>query len=195
MAERDSYIFYRSFFEAIDELPEQNQLPMYRAIAQFSLNFKEIDLQGIESIMFKLIKPQLEANNKRFINGTQAKRKQSTSKTEANKNVNVNKNVNKNENKEVFNFKKSLLALNIEKQIVEDYLKVRKTKSATNSETAFNSIKSQLEKSNLSANESIKIAVEKSWSGFKAEWINNLNNGTHQQNNQKDNGHQFTIIK
>lgn len=195
MAERDSYIFYRSFFEAIDELPEPNQLPMYRAIAQFSLNFKEIDLQGIESIMFKLIKPQLEANNKRFLNGTQAKRKQNGSKTEANKNVNVNSNVNSNENKEVFNFKKSLLALNIDKQIVDDYLKVRKTKSATNSETAFNSIKSQLEKSNLSANESIKIAVEKSWSGFKAEWINNLNNGTHQQNNEQGNGHQFTIIK
>jgi len=88
-----------------------------------------------------------------------------------------------------------VLDLGIEKQIVEDYLKVRKTKSATNSETAFNSIKSQLEKSNLSANESIKIAVEKSWSGFKAEWINNLNNGTHQQNNQQGNGHTFTICK
>jgi len=76
--------------------------------------------------------------------------------------------------KEKFNFRKELLNLGIEKQIVEDWLKVRKTKNATNTETAFNSIKKQLELSNKPPNECIKIAAEKSWSGLKAEWIENI---------------------
>jgi hypothetical protein len=69
-------------------------------------------------------------------------------------------------------------------------LKVRSKKKATNSETAFDSIKTELKKSSLSANESIKIAVVKSWAGFKAEWINNLDsNGTYQQTlKRKDEG-------
>jgi hypothetical protein len=81
------------------------------------------------------------------------------------------------------------LDLGVEKQIVEDYLKVRSKKRATNSETAFNRIKSQINKSNASANECIKLAAEKSWAGFEAEWINNLNNGSYQQDTRrKDEG-------
>lgn len=106
---RDSFIFYRSFFEAISDLPNENQLEIYNAIADFSLNFKEPNLSGLSSTIFKLIKPQLEANNKRFENGskpkqkrniskTEAKKKQVKSKTEANNNVNNNVNVNDNIN-------------------------------------------------------------------------------------------------
>jgi hypothetical protein len=100
---RDSFIFYRSFYEALQDLPDQQRLEIYDAICNFSLNFQECELQGISSTIFKLIKPQLEANNKRFINGskpkkskTEAKSKQVKSKTEANNNVNdnVNNNVN-----------------------------------------------------------------------------------------------------
>lgn len=80
-----------------------------------------------------------------------------------------------------FNFKNSLIDLGIEKEIVEQWLQVRKTKKAVNTEIAFQSIKKEIEKTNLDPNECIKIAVEHSWSGCKAEWINNLknnNNGT-----------------
>lgn len=82
------------------------------------------------------------------------------------------------ENKEeeevyVFNFKKSLLDLNIDRQIVEDWLKVRKTKKATNTETSFNSIRKQISITNKTANECIKNAVENSWAGFKADWLKN----------------------
>jgi len=73
--------------------------------------------------------------------------------------------------KETFNFRKELLNLNIEKQIVEDWLKVRKTKKAANTQTALKSIITQIEKSGLSANECIKKSVESSWSGFKADWL------------------------
>lgn len=73
-----------------------------------------------------------------------------------------------------FNFKNSLIELGIEKKIVEDWLLVRKNKKATNTETAFKAIKKEIELCELSANECIKTAVERNWSGFKSEWIDNL---------------------
>jgi hypothetical protein len=107
---RNSFIFYRSFYEAIADLPEANQLELYRAIFELSLNENEPQLTGISKTVFTLIRPQIVANNQRFKNGikakvkrnvseTEAKKKQSVSKTEANKNKNKNKNENKNENK------------------------------------------------------------------------------------------------
>jgi len=95
---RDSCIFYRSFFEAIKELPKENQADVYNAIFEHSLNFNEIDLVGINKTIMTLIKPQLDANIKRFENGKKPKQKQNESKTEANNNVNVNNNLNANEN-------------------------------------------------------------------------------------------------
>jgi hypothetical protein len=75
-----------------------------------------------------------------------------------------------------FNFKKSLLFLGVSEKIVSDWLIVRKNKKASNTETAFDLVKLQIELSGLTANECIKIASENSWSGFKAKWLENLNN-------------------
>lgn len=102
---RDSAIIYRSFYEAIKTLPKENQADLWGAICEFALNEKEVQLDGISSAIFTLIKPQLEANLKRFKNGKQPKNKQNGSKTEAkNKqdeskveaNNNNNNNVNNN---------------------------------------------------------------------------------------------------
>lgn len=110
--QRDSFIFYRSFYEAINDLPEKSQLKVYKAICEMSLNFDEIDLSGLSLTIFKLIKPQLEANNKRYINGSkggapkgnqnaikrQPKNNQKTTKKQPNNNENVNDNENVNVN-------------------------------------------------------------------------------------------------
>ena len=110
--QRDSFIFYRSFYEAINDLPEKSQLKVYKAICEMSLNFDEIDLSGLSLTIFKLIKPQLEANNKRYTNGSkggapkgnqnatkkQPKNNQKTTKKQPNNNVNENENVNVNVN-------------------------------------------------------------------------------------------------
>ena len=109
---RDSIIFYRSFYEAITELPIEIQGSIYTAIFEYSLNFNEVVLDGLPKTIFTLIKPQLDANNKRYKNGlkggrnkqeetkTEPKRNQNETKPEANKNVNdnVNKNINENDN-------------------------------------------------------------------------------------------------
>jgi len=115
---RDSMVFYRSFYEAIKELPLDVQAKVYSAIFEYSLNFNEVVLEGLPKTIFTLIKPQLDANNKRFENGkkggrkkvdnnqtetktetkTEPKQNQTETKTEPNNNVNVNDNVNDNVN-------------------------------------------------------------------------------------------------
>jgi len=66
---RDSFIFYKSFHEAISEAPSDEQLLIYRAIANYALYHEEPDLQGVAKLAWLLIKPQLDANWKRFKNG------------------------------------------------------------------------------------------------------------------------------
>ena len=100
---RDSFIFYRSFYEAISELPKENQADSYNAIMRYALDQEEIELTGISKAIFSLVKPQLDANYKKYENGkqkkskTEAKQKQTKSK----KVTNVNENVNVNDNDKV----------------------------------------------------------------------------------------------
>jgi hypothetical protein len=102
---RDTMIIYRSFYEAIKELPKENQADIWSAVYELGLNGQEIDLQGISKTIFTLIKPQIDANLKRFENGkkpkvkkniseTEAKQEQNISETEANNNNNNNNNKN-----------------------------------------------------------------------------------------------------
>jgi hypothetical protein len=84
------------------------------------------------------------------------------------------------ENKEniypVFNFKAELLKLCPNKNAVEDWLKVRKKKKATNTEIALQGFLREQQKSELSVEQAIIMCVEKSWSGFNAEWVSNQKN-------------------
>jgi DNA-binding transcriptional regulator YhcF (GntR family) len=114
-------------------------------------------------------------------NGTQkASKGQAKGKQGANEGQQINNenNVN-NENNETnedipqcgFSFKNSLIELGIEKQIIEDWLKVRKNKKAANTQTAFDAIVREIKKSGMTPNECIKKSVENSWSGFKNELV------------------------
>ena len=102
---RDSIVVYRSFYEAAKALTDKEELELYRAIFEFGLDHKN-------AAMFKLIKPQLEANYKKWQNGMRGGRpkqeeskdkpkdNQKETKDEPNENVNVN--VNDNDNANVF---------------------------------------------------------------------------------------------
>ena len=72
-----------------------------------------------------------------------------------------------------FDFKQSLIEIGVAPEVAEDWMQVRKDAKATNTETAFNRIKHEIEKSGLSANECITIAVSRSWRGFQADWVAN----------------------
>ena len=80
---RDSMIFYGSFYEAISCLPDAEQLALYRAIMEYGLKGKQPELSGAALGMFLLMKPQIEANNRRFENGKKGGRQRLESTAEA----------------------------------------------------------------------------------------------------------------
>jgi hypothetical protein len=76
-----------------------------------------------------------------------------------------------NKDESIFDFKKSFINLGVQENIINDWLKVRKAKKGVNTETSFNAIKKEIDISQLTANDCIRICVEKNWVGFKAEWL------------------------
>ena len=114
---RDSFVFYRSFYDAIKDLPRDVQGEIYTAIMEYSLYGKETEnLKPIARSVFTLMKPQIDVNNKRFENGKkggrpksgnepdgnqeETKEKPSNNQSETKSKPNVNDNVNANENKD-----------------------------------------------------------------------------------------------
>lgn len=108
MEDRDSFIFYKSFYEAIEDVDDKSKLEIFNAICKMALYDEEVELKGISATLFKLIKPQLQANTKKFKDGKKGGRpKKETTGYEEEKttgfenkkpNVNVNDNVNVNYN-------------------------------------------------------------------------------------------------
>lgn len=95
---RESFIFYHSFFEAIEELDDKKRLKMYDSIAKLALKNEETeDLKGICKQLFTLIKPQISANNKRYEDGKKGgrpKQEITTGSSEKKPNKNENENIN-----------------------------------------------------------------------------------------------------
>ena len=89
-------------------------------------------------------------------------------------NENDNDIIKKNNNTKLFNFRKSLIDLGVDVKLADDWMKVRRNKKATNTQTSFNKIKKQIAITTLSANECIQVAVEKDWRGFEAAWLQNI---------------------
>lgn len=105
--------------EAIADLDESDQLAAFWNIVNYGLDGTEPETRGAATAIFKMAKPQIDANNTRYQNGTRGGRKAAPRETEEPKpnqtgtktepkpnqtgtkpepNVNVNVNVNENEN-------------------------------------------------------------------------------------------------
>lgn len=114
---RESFVFYHSFKEAIDEVADDQQLSIYQSIANYALYREEPDLVGVAKIVWVLIKPQLDANWRKYEKGCRGgapkgvsnnpngRRGKNTPETnheltinKANVNDNVNDNGNGNDN-------------------------------------------------------------------------------------------------
>ena len=67
---RDSFVFYRSFFESISLMPTEIQAEVYPAIVEYALNGKEPKgLSDIAQGVFILVKPNIDASITRKENG------------------------------------------------------------------------------------------------------------------------------
>lgn len=92
MDERGQFTFYRSFWEAVQSLPNKDQLPVLKAIISYALDgVTPTGLSQSQSAFFLLVKPNLDASRKKAANGKQggskpkANGKQNESKPQAKK--------------------------------------------------------------------------------------------------------------
>lgn len=115
---RSSFVFYDSFYLGIKDLPDGDRLSLYDAVVKYAIEGNNPPpLNSLQNAIFSLIKPQLDANNKKYKNGKLGKgfgklggeygklggrpktpQKPPTKPPKNPPNVNVNVNVNENEN-------------------------------------------------------------------------------------------------
>lgn len=116
MDNKNSFVFYRSFYEALQDLNDKDRLKLYDATCNLALNDVDTQLKGIANTVFKLIKPQVIANTERYTNGKKGGRpkkettgygkkktigfenKKTTGYDSEKPNENDNANVNENDN-------------------------------------------------------------------------------------------------
>ncbi len=141
-AKREGFVFYGSYFEALQGLSDASQLNLYRAIVTKSLYDNEIELNGIEKNLFALMRPQIEANIRKYVNGCKGggygklggapkgnknaeKQPQNDPITTPNVNENANENSKVNVNKilehykEVFNKNDYLISIRQKNEIIK----------------------------------------------------------------------------
>ena len=101
--ERESFIFYSSFYSAIITLPDEEQLLLFKSITERALYGKEPTLSGCLKGMYDLIRPQIIANERRYLNGCKggapkgnknAKKQPKNNQKQSNVNENANVNLN-----------------------------------------------------------------------------------------------------
>ena len=110
--ERDSFVFYSSFLKAIRTIKKRDiQAELALAIIEYGITGETAECGEMVSMAMELIKPQLEANNQKYINGLKGgapkgnqnakkeKEQPKNNQKQPNENVNENDNVNEEEKK------------------------------------------------------------------------------------------------
>lgn len=107
---RDSFVFYRSFYEAMQGLSDEEKGRCFEVLANYAINGVEpAGLEPVERLFFTLAKPQIDKNNQKYENGlkggrsknqTETKNKPNENQTKTKHEANVNDNVNVNVIKE-----------------------------------------------------------------------------------------------
>ena len=75
--------------------------------------------------------------------------------------------------KSKFCFKTEMLNIGVNKDVLDDWMKVRANKKAANTKTAFNGLLNKFKASGLTPNACVTISAQNSWKGFDSAWINN----------------------
>lgn len=105
---RDSFVFYRSFYESVARLDDEDRLACFDAICEYALNGEVPEENAVAEAILMMAKPQIDKNNERYLNGklggrpsanqTETKPEPSGNQTETTPEPNVYVNVNENVN-------------------------------------------------------------------------------------------------
>ena len=78
---RDSAVMYRSYYDAIKDLSAEDQASIYNAIFGYTFDGIEPDLTGTAKAIFTLIKPQIQANTRKWESGNRGGRPKNQDQT------------------------------------------------------------------------------------------------------------------
>jgi len=198
---KKSFLLHIDSLDILDDLTNGQAGVLFKAIKAYQKE-EEFELDSIVKIAFSPFKNQFSRDDdkysktceRRAIAGSKGGKqkvanasncKQEVANVADTKNKNKNKTKNKSDNdKEVivttelkipkFNFKNEFINLGVDKDVLDDWLIVRKSKKSSNTQTAFTAIFNEVTKSGLSFADAIKFSAENGWSGFKIDWVNNL---------------------
>jgi hypothetical protein len=70
-----------------------------------------------------------------------------------------------------FDFKKSLLDLGFDSELVDEWMLIRKVKKAINTKMAFERFINQVQLAPEDKNDVLKFIVHKQWKGFEYHWL------------------------
>jgi len=196
---RDSFVMYASYFEAIEALPAKKAKELMMAIGKFAFYDEDIT-ETIEDkmvrTMFKLIKPQLEANRKRYeasMKAVEAKKQKTKNQRLANDDTNdlttndttIKQRLGKRTlNDEALNDSEILdilLSNNVNEEFVNRLIKYRKEvkkpfKTLRGLKGVLKDFAKTSDETFKSFDELFEIMSEKEWLTIKSEYLSKLNN-------------------
>ncbi len=201
IGKRKSFVLHKDSLDILPDLTDEQAGKLFKAIYAYQIDQEE-QLDQITKLVFLPFKNQFlrddakykETCERRAAAGSKGgKQKVANASKSKQKVANVADSVSKSKSKsdsksdsdsEVikdivakapkFDFKNELLLLGVDKQVLEDWLTVRKNRKASNTKTAFNGLIREVEKSCLTVGEAIEVSAQNSWTGFKAQWYANL---------------------
>ena len=164
----------------IDAIQELEQLKIIFVDRSTHINTYFLTLDQYEKTVM-VLKNRTNSNSteKPYQQGTEKPQLNSTEKPYTYKERKKKEN-NNIKNQEKFSFAQELKNLGADDQLIKDWLIVRKTKKASNTETAFTGFKKQLEKTSIDLNTILKICIDRDWKGFNASWLQNVDLSAYQ---------------
>jgi hypothetical protein len=184
--DKKSVVLYCDIIFTVEELNDEEAGRLFKHYLRYVNDLNPVAPDKLTQVVFEPIKQNLKRdlkkwddtkNNRSIAGKAGAETRWQSHNKDGNRikpmakmAVNVNDNVN-DINIYKFNFKSELLNYGFKENLIIDWLKIRKTKKATNTETAFKKFIKQVELTKLDKNDVLEKCVEKSWSGFEAEWI------------------------
>lgn len=78
MEKRDSFVFYRSFYDAICLLEPEQRVDAFLAICEYALDGTERPMTGAPAAILAIARANLDANQRKYENGKKGGRPKKT---------------------------------------------------------------------------------------------------------------------
>jgi hypothetical protein len=194
-SEKKSFVFYNDWKDTFDEISDEQSGKLIKHILSYVVGNKERSEDPLINAVFMQIRNTIERDQMKYekyiqkqkqngSKGGRPKKPNETQKSQAfseepKKADSVSDSVSDNDillekETKVYtsqHFKNDLIQYGFEKKLVDEWIKVRRGKKMTDSETAFKMFIKEVEKTPIDKNEILMNCVSQSWGGFKSAWI------------------------